>query len=128
MTHVITNLCLRDGACVEVCPVDCIVPGDPVDGWPTFYINPIVCINCSACEPECPHGAIMPGADIPSSYEARGGEVLSMPVGSPGFDTPYQGEDDEGNSVSLSATRVLKQGEIIDLTPAIKTNADFFKR
>ena len=28
MTHIITSLCLRDGACVEVCPVDCI-PLDP---------------------------------------------------------------------------------------------------
>ena len=28
MTHVIFDLCIRDGACAEVCPVDCI-PGDP---------------------------------------------------------------------------------------------------
>ena len=27
MTHIITSLCLRDGACTEVCPVDCIIPG-----------------------------------------------------------------------------------------------------
>ena len=128
MTHVITSLCLRDAACVEVCPVDCIVPGDPLDEWPTFYINPEVCINCSACEPECPHGAIMPGADIPSAYEARGGEYLSMPAGTPGFDTGYEGEDGEGDPVSLPATRVLEPGEIVDLTPAIKINADFFKR
>lgn len=26
MTHIITSLCLRDGACVEVCPVECIIP------------------------------------------------------------------------------------------------------
>ena len=128
MTHVITSLCLRDGACVEVCPVDCIVPGDPLDEWPTFYINPEVCINCSACEPECPHGAIMPGADIPSAYQARGGEHLSMPAGTPGFNTGYEGEDGEGDPVSLPATRILEPGEIVDLTPAIKINADFFKR
>ena len=29
MTHIITELCLRDGACVEVCPVECIIPGQP---------------------------------------------------------------------------------------------------
>ena len=29
MTHIITSLCLRDGACMEVCPVECIVPGKP---------------------------------------------------------------------------------------------------
>ncbi|MBI3177439.1 MAG: 4Fe-4S binding protein, partial [Chloroflexi bacterium] len=27
MTHIITSLCLRDGGCVEVCPVECIIPG-----------------------------------------------------------------------------------------------------
>ena len=30
MTHIITSLCLRDGGCVTVCPVECIVPGKPV--------------------------------------------------------------------------------------------------
>ena len=29
MTHIITSLCLRDSGCVEVCPVECIVPGVP---------------------------------------------------------------------------------------------------
>ena len=28
MTHIITSLCLRDRGCIEVCPVECIVPGD----------------------------------------------------------------------------------------------------
>jgi len=29
MTYVIFDLCIRDGACVDVCPVECIVPGIP---------------------------------------------------------------------------------------------------
>ena len=29
MAHVITHLCLRDGACVDVCPVECIIAGKP---------------------------------------------------------------------------------------------------
>ena len=29
MTHVIFDLCIRDGACTEVCPVECIIPGIP---------------------------------------------------------------------------------------------------
>ena len=28
MTHIITSLCLRDRGCIEVCPVECIVPGE----------------------------------------------------------------------------------------------------
>ena len=31
MTHVITAICLRDTACVDVCPVECIIPGTPDD-------------------------------------------------------------------------------------------------
>ena len=29
MTHIITSLCMRDSSCVEVCPVECIIPGKP---------------------------------------------------------------------------------------------------
>ena len=31
MTHIITSLCLRDNACMSVCPVECINPGNPAD-------------------------------------------------------------------------------------------------
>ena len=27
MTHIITSLCVRDRGCIEVCPVECMVPG-----------------------------------------------------------------------------------------------------
>lgn len=40
MPHVITSLCLRDSGCATVCPVECIVPGKPVDEHPLFYIDP----------------------------------------------------------------------------------------
>ncbi len=29
MTHIITSLCVRDRGCIEVCPVECMVPGFP---------------------------------------------------------------------------------------------------
>jgi ferredoxin--NADP+ reductase len=64
MTHVIFDLCIRDGACVEVCPVDCIVPGEPEEEWPWFYIDPDTCIDCGACVPECPVDAIRPEEDL----------------------------------------------------------------
>jgi ferredoxin len=60
MTHIITSLCLRDGGCVEVCPVECIVPGKPDAEWPWYYIDPDTCIDCGACIPECPFEAIFP--------------------------------------------------------------------
>ena len=44
MTHIVTRLCLRDTACVEVCPVECMVLGKPEDQWPWLYIDPDTCI------------------------------------------------------------------------------------
>jgi len=72
MTHTITVLCTRQGDCVEVCPVDCIVPGpknDP-DWGKYFYIDPDTCIDCGACIPVCPPEAIFPEEDVPAEYEA----------------------------------------------------------
>jgi ferredoxin len=71
MTHIITTLCIRDGACVEVCPVECIVPG-PRDqpAWPLFYIDRDTCIDCGACVPACPVEAIFPEEDLPPEFQA----------------------------------------------------------
>jgi ferredoxin--NADP+ reductase len=50
---------------MEVCPVECIVPGQPEDEWPWYYIDPDTCIDCGACVPECPVDAILPEEDLP---------------------------------------------------------------
>lgn len=65
MTHIITGLCLRSGTCLPVCPVDCIVPGLPLEDWPTYVIDRAVCIDCGLCIPACPYNAIMPEAEVP---------------------------------------------------------------
>ncbi len=126
MTHIITSLCLRDGGCVTVCPVECIIPGKPEGEWPWFYIDPDTCIDCGACVPECPFAAIFPEDEVPSAYQARGGEVQSMPVGTGGFDAVYDGSDHEGDPVHLEATRTLKAGETADLRDDIQPNYDYF--
>jgi len=64
MTHVIYDLCVRDGACVEVCPVECIIPGMPADEWPWYYIDPETCIDCGACVPECPNNCMGMGREV----------------------------------------------------------------
>ena len=66
MTYYITETCidLKDKACVEVCPVDCIHPIDGEDE-PMLYIDPDECIDCGACEPECPVEAIFAEEDMP---------------------------------------------------------------
>lgn len=69
MPYVITNKCLgeRYAACVDVCPVECIHPGD-YQGQEFMIIDPEVCIDCGACLPECPIGAIVDSVDGDPEY------------------------------------------------------------
>ena len=128
MTYIITSLCLRDSGCVDVCPVECIVPGKPETEWPWFYIDPDTCIDCGACIPECPFEAIFTEDEVPGAYTAKGGEVVSMPAGTPGFEEEYQGSNHHGEPVHLLYTRTLAAGEVVDLTPDIQPNYDFFQK
>jgi ferredoxin len=106
MTHIITSLCLRDGACVEVCPVECIVGGKPESDWPWFYIDPDTCIDCGACVPECPYSAIFPEEDVPTAYEFDGNVVRVD---------------------HISKTRSTPAaGTVVDLSEDIQFNYDFY--
>jgi ferredoxin len=107
--------------------VECIVPGKPEDKYPWFYIDPETCIDCSACIPECPYDAIFPLKELPSAYRARGGEILSQPVGTPGFTEAIDVKDYDGRPVHIPATRKLKAGEIVDFTPDVKVNENYYK-
>jgi ferredoxin len=127
MPHVITSLCLRDCSCTKVCPVDCISPGNPVDQWPTYYIDPDACIDCDACSSECPYHAIFSDDEVPTAFTAKGGELLSAPEGTPGFDQSFNGTDSNGKEVHLKGIRILKVGEVVDLTSSIAKNADFYQ-
>lgn len=123
MTHIITSLCLRDSGCVDVCPVECIVPGMPQDKNPWFYIDPDTCIDCGACVPECPYAAIFPEDEVPNAYTARGGEYINR-VGLTGH---YEGENHSGEAVVLDTVKQLEAGEIVDLTEDIKPNYAYFE-
>ncbi len=88
MTYVIvTNLCTREGDCVEVCPVDCIIPGPKEDeGWgDRFFIDPDTCIDCGACVPVCPPEAIFAEDDLPEEYEADMARDAAYFVEGPGY-------------------------------------------
>jgi ferredoxin len=124
MTHIITSLCLRDSGCVDVCPVECIVPGKPQTEWPWYYIDPDTCIDCGACVPECPYEAIFPEDEVPTAYEAKGGEYISA-VGLKGH---YEGTNHHGVAVVLDCVKQLTAGETVDLTPDIKPNYDYFSK
>lgn len=64
MTYVIQQDCVdvKDLACVEVCPVDCIHHDDEDR---ILYIDPDECIDCAACEPVCPVTAIFEESVLP---------------------------------------------------------------
>lgn len=107
MTHVITALCLRDGACVDVCPVECIIQGKPENEWPWFFIDPATCIDCGACVPECPFEAIFPEDEVPSAYTMKAGQGLQR-IGAELWNA--------------------SGGEEVDLTEASAWNAAFFQQ
>lgn len=67
MPFVITEICVRDGACVEVCPVACI-HAKPES--PQFYIDPDICIECEQCVVVCPVDAVFLDMDLPEQYAA----------------------------------------------------------
>ncbi len=66
MTYVITLPCVdvKDKACIEECPVDCIYEGDRM-----MYIHPDECVDCGACEPVCPTDAIYYEDDVPAEMD-----------------------------------------------------------
>jgi len=67
MTYIIAEPCIgvKDRACVDVCPVECIY-----DGEDQLYIKPEECIDCAACEPECPVTAIFEESAVPEQWSA----------------------------------------------------------
>ena len=69
MTYVIVGSCIKDDACIEVCPVDCIYDVDRM-----VVIHPGECIDCGACEPACPVEAIVE-ADVLAGDDMRFAEV-----------------------------------------------------
>src|SRR5512135_3644750 len=103
MTHIITSLCVRDRGCIEVCPVECMVPGFPKDKWPWIYIDPDTCIDCGACIPECPYAAIFPEDEVPAAYTAKGGESISN-IGLTGH---FEATNHFGKPIVLETTRQL---------------------
>jgi ferredoxin len=66
MTYTICEPCIdvKDKACVDECPVDCIYEGPRM-----LYIQPDECVDCAACEPVCPVVAIFYEDDVPAEWK-----------------------------------------------------------
>ncbi|MCA1695109.1 MAG: ferredoxin family protein [Actinobacteria bacterium] len=65
MTYVIAEPCIgvKDRACVDECPVDCIYEGED-----QLFIHPEECVDCDACLPACPVDAIFPADNVPAEW------------------------------------------------------------
>lgn len=67
MTYVITQPCIgvKDGTCIDVCPMDCI---HGTDHDKMLFIDPEECIDCGGCVPACPVNAIFPEHEVPEHW------------------------------------------------------------
>ena len=71
MAYVITDSCIKDLLCVDVCPTDCIHPkkDEPqFEAATQLYVDPEGCIDCGACVPVCPVSAIFALDDLPEKW------------------------------------------------------------
>jgi ferredoxin len=66
-SYVITDPCIgvKDGTCVEVCPVDCIETTPESD---QFFIDPTLCIACEQCVLVCPVDVIFLEHEVPEPW------------------------------------------------------------
>lgn len=130
MTHIVTRLCLRDTACVEVCPVECMVLGKPEEEWPWLYIDPDTCIDCGACVPECPYEAIFPEEEVPFDFEVQdihdGGTWVAHLASVYPDGEKLDGVEIGGHTVNVLNAKKIAPGEVLDLTEDIEPNYDFF--
>jgi ferredoxin len=83
VTYTIAEPCIdvKDKACIEECPVDCIYEGARM-----LYIHPEECVDCGACEPVCPMEAIYYEDDLPKEWNhyMRINADFFAELGSPG--------------------------------------------
>jgi len=74
MAYVIAEPCItvKDSACVDACPVDCIHPkkddAAKHEKVEQLFIDPVECIDCGACVPVCPVSAIYAADDLPEKW------------------------------------------------------------
>jgi len=98
VTYTIAEPCvdIKDKACIEECPVDCIYEGARM-----LYIHPDECVDCGACEPVCPVEAIYYEDDVPdqwSGYTQINADFFSE-LGSPGGASKVGQTDNDPESV-----------------------------
>jgi NAD-dependent dihydropyrimidine dehydrogenase PreA subunit len=74
MAYVIAEPCMdvKDTACIDACPVDCIHPRKDEREFSSvrqLYIDGENCICCAACVPVCPVSAIYLAEELPEKWK-----------------------------------------------------------
>ena len=73
MAYVITDSCIKDLLCVDVCPTDCIHPkkDEPqFEAVSQLFVDPDGCIDCGACIPVCTSDSLHPIDELPEESKA----------------------------------------------------------
>ena len=68
MAYIITDGCIKDALCADVCPTDCIHPKKDEPDFEKatqMYVDPAGCIDCGACVPVCTSDSIHALEDLP---------------------------------------------------------------
>jgi len=67
MPHVITDACVMDYKCAEVCQRKNIHPrkNESANGFKQLFINPKRCLDCGTCASVCESGAIFAIDELP---------------------------------------------------------------
>jgi ferredoxin len=72
MPYAITDSCIKDLLCVDVCPTDCIHPKNEEPAFEAatqLFVDPEGCIDCGACVPVCTSDSIQPVDDLPDELK-----------------------------------------------------------
>ena len=72
MAYVITDTCIKDALCADVCPTDCIhpKPDEPAfEAATQMYVDPKECIDCGACVQACTSGSMFALEDLPENLK-----------------------------------------------------------
>jgi Fe-S-cluster-containing hydrogenase component 2 len=106
MSYVIASTCIdvKDVACQEACPVECIYEGGRM-----MYIQPDECIDCGLCLSVCPVDAIYAEDELPEgerAFERANAEFFGSGV--PGWGSP--GGADSAHVSALDHPVVLMCG------------------
>ena len=94
-----------DRGCMEVCPVDCIVPGLPVGEWPWMYTDHGYLHRrlCRHPEAPTPAGNTSPRTKFPRLC-AEGGEHISRS----GLTVDYEGQ------ITMAGRKLLEGSQVVD--------------